>query len=338
MTTTAGELAEYLQAALVGDANAPLAGVSGPDSARAEDLIYLDSPRHHQRVMQSGARCMLALPGTRLGRKTILEVRDPKLAFAKAAAWLSPKSEAAFGVHETAVIAPNARLAPSALIGPFVVIEDGVEVGAGSVLEAFCFLGRGARVGEGCRLHTRVTLYAEARLGDRVEVHSGAVIGSDGFGYVFGEGRWWKFPQIGRLEIGDDVEIGANVTIDRGSLETTQIGDGVKIDNLVQVAHNVRIGENSVIASQVGISGSSMLGKRVMLGGQVGIADHCTLEDGSIVGAQSGIATGKIVRQGQTVWGSPARPLEQAKKQFASMARLPTLAARIRKLEERDEE
>jgi len=338
MTRTAGELAEYLHAALVGDADALLAGVAGPDSARAEDLIYLDSPRHQERVAESGARCVLASPGTRLGGKTILEVRDPKLAFAKAAAWLTLKSEAAFGVHESAVIAPSARLAPSAFIGPYVVIEGGVEIGAGSVIEAFCFLGRGARVGEGCRLHPRVTLYPEASLGDRVEVHSGAVIGSDGFGYVFGEGRWWKFPQIGALEIGDDVEIGANVTIDRGSLETTRIGNGVKIDNLVQVAHNVRIGENSVIASQVGISGSSTLGKRVMLGGQVGVADHCTLEDGAIVGAQSGIATGKIVRQGQTVWGSPARPLEQAKKQFASIARLPTLAARVRKLEERDEE
>jgi UDP-3-O-[3-hydroxymyristoyl] glucosamine N-acyltransferase len=215
-----------------------------------------------------------------------------------------------------------------------VVIEEDVEIGAGTVVEAFCFLGQGARVGEDCWLHARVTLYAGARLGNRVEAHSGAVLGSDGFGYVLGERRWWKFPQIGNLEIGDDVEIGSNTTIDRGSLETTRIGSGVKMDSLVQVAHNVEIGENSVIASQVGISGSSKLGKRVILGGQVGIADHCTLEDESTVGAQSGIATGKTVRRGQTVWGSPARPIEQAKKQFAWAARIPTLAARVQKLEE----
>jgi UDP-3-O-[3-hydroxymyristoyl] glucosamine N-acyltransferase len=170
-----------------------------------------------------------------------------------------------------------------------------------------------------------------------VEVHSGAVIGSDGFGYVFGhasgEDRYWKFPQVGRIEIADDVEIGANTTIDRGSLETTQIAAGVKIDNLVQVAHNVRIGEHTVIAAQTGISGSSTIGKRAIIGGQVGIADHCKLEDGAIAGAQAGIPTGKTIRSGQIVWGTPARPLEKFKEQYAWFARLPELAERVRKLE-----
>ena len=334
MTRTAGELAEYLKAKLAGDALAPISGVAGPQKARAEDLIYLDSPRYQARAAESAARCVLASPGTSFANKTILEVSDPKLAFAKAAAWLAPRTAPPPGIHPTAIVASSAKLAAHVLVGPYVVVEEGVEIGAGTVLEAFCFLGRGARLGESCWLHPRVTLYPQARLGHRVEVHSGAVIGSDGFGYVFGEGRWWKFPQIGSVEIGDDVEIGANTAIDRGSLDTTQLGAGVKIDNLVQVAHNVRIGEGSVIASQVGISGSSTLGKRVLVGGQVGIADHCTLEDGSIIGAQSGIATGKIVRHGQTVWGSPARPLDQAKKTFASVARLPELAERVRKLEE----
>src|SRR4029077_9480400 len=162
---------------------------------------------------------------------------------------------------------------------------------------------------------------------------SGAVIGSDGFGYVFGEGRYWKFPQVGRVEIADDVEIGANSTIDRGSLESTQIATGVKIDNLVQIAHNVRIGEHTVIAAQTGISGSSTIGKHVLIGGQVGIADHCTLEDGAIAGAQAGIPTGKTIRRSQIVWGTPARPLEKFKEQYAWFARLPELAERVRKLE-----
>jgi UDP-3-O-[3-hydroxymyristoyl] glucosamine N-acyltransferase len=214
------------------------------------------------------------------------------------------------------------------------VIEERAEIGAGTVIEAFCFVGRGALVGENCRLHPRVTLYAGSRLGRRVEVHSGVVIGGDGFGYVFGEGRHWKFPQIGTVEIGDDVEIGANATIDRGSLDSTQIGNGVKIDNLVQIAHNVRIGDNSVLAAQTGVSGSTTIGTRVIVGGQVGIADHCKVEDGAIVGAQAGIPTGKTIRGGQTVWGTPARPLEKFKEQHAWFARLPDLAERVRVLEE----
>jgi len=181
-----------------------------------------------------------------------------------------------------------------------------------------------------------VTLYAGVTLGERVVVHSGTVIGSDGFGYVFGEGRHWKFPQVGTVEIADDVEIGANTTIDRGALETTRIGPGVKIDNLVQVAHNVTIGEHTVVAAQTGISGSSAIGKNVVIAGQVGIADHCRLEDGAVAGAQAGIPTGKTIRSGQTVWGTPARPLARFKEQYAWFARLPELAERIHKLERRE--
>jgi UDP-3-O-[3-hydroxymyristoyl] glucosamine N-acyltransferase len=160
------------------------------------------------------------------------------------------------------------------------------------------------------------------------------VIGGDGFGYVFGEGRYWKFPQIGDVEVGDDVEIGCNTTIDRGSLGCTEISDGVKIDNLVQVAHNVRIGEQSVIAAQTGISGSTVLGKRVLVGGQAGIGDHCTIEDGASVGGQAGVVVGKTVRSGQTVWGTPARPLEKFKEQYGWISQLPKLADRLRRLEE----
>jgi UDP-3-O-[3-hydroxymyristoyl] glucosamine N-acyltransferase len=179
-----------------------------------------------------------------------------------------------------------------------------------------------------------VTLYAGARIKDRVEVHSGAVIGGDGFGYVFGEGHHIKFPQIGQIEVGDDVEIGCNSTVDRGSLDSTHIGSGVKIDNLVQIGHNVRIGANSIVAAQVGISGSSLIGENVLIGGQVGIADHCTVEDEAILGAQAGIPTGKTIRRGQMVWGTPARPIERFKEQFGWISRLPSLGARIRKLED----
>ncbi len=333
MTRTAGALAEYLGAKLTGDPLAIVDGVASPERARAGDLIYLDSPRYRERAAASAARCVVVLKGEQMAGKTLLEVGDPKLAFAKAAAWLVPPLAASPAIHPTAVISPSARLAAGCSVGPYVVIEDGVEIGERTAIEAFCFVGRGARLGEDCRLHPRVTLYGGARLGNRVELHAGAVIGGDGFGYVFGEGRQWKFPQIGSVEIGDDVEIGCNTAVDRGSLDTTRLATGVKIDNLVQVAHNVQIGEHSVVAAQTGISGSSTLGKNVIVGGQVGIADHCTLQDGAIAGAQAGIPTGKTIRRGQIVWGTPARPLEKFKEQYAWFARLPELAGRVRELE-----
>jgi UDP-3-O-[3-hydroxymyristoyl] glucosamine N-acyltransferase len=336
MKRTAAELAEHLGARLQGDGGLEITGVAGPENATHSDLIYLDAPKFVPRVEKSAASCVLAQPGTRLAvDKTLLTHADPKFAFAKAAAWLLAKPAPKATVHATAIISTTAKIATSVTIGPYAVIEDDVEIGANSTIAAFCFIGRGSCIGANCVLHPRVTLYAGTHLSDRVEIHSGAVIGSDGFGYVFGEGRYWKFPQVGKIEIASDVEIGANTTIDRGSLETTDIATGVKIDNLVQIAHNVRIGAHTVIAAQTGISGSSTIGKRVLIGGQVGIADHCTLEDGAVAGAQAGIPTGKTIRAGQIVWGTPARPLYKFKTQYAHIARLPELAERVRNLEEK---
>ncbi len=333
MTRTADELAKYLHAKLAGDPDVPISGVATPEAARAEDLIYAASPKHHQQAAASASRCVVAAPGVCLTGKTILEADDPKFAFAKAADWLLAKPAREEGIHRTAIVAPSAAIAASASVGPYAVIEGDVEIGPGSHIGAFCFVGRVARVGESCMLHPRVTLYAGVQIGDRVEIHSGAVIGADGFGYVYGEGRHWKFPQIGSVQIGDDVEIGANTTIDRGSLDTTCIARGVKIDNLVQIAHNVRIGEHSIIAAQTGISGSSTLGERVIVGGQAGIGDHCRIDDDARLGGQAGVLSGKTIRQGDTVWGTPARPLGRFKEQYAWLARLPELAARLRALE-----
>jgi UDP-3-O-[3-hydroxymyristoyl] glucosamine N-acyltransferase len=334
MTRTARELVQYLGAEIVGDADASISGVASPETARADELIYLDSPRHAERAAKSGAKCVLAKPGTRVAGKTILEIAEPKLAFAKAAAWLLPPAPMVPAVHPTAIVHPGAKISARVSIGPYVVIEDAAEIGAGSAIGAFCFVGRGARIGGDCRLHPRVTLYAGAKVADRVELHSGCVIGADGFGYVYGEGRQWKFPQIGTVEIGDDVEVGPNTTIDRGSLDATRIGNGVKIDNLVQIAHNVRVGEHSVIAAQTGVSGSSSIGARVIVAGQVGIGDRCTLEDGAIVGAQAGIPSNKTIRAGHVYWGTPARTFDKFKEQYGWLSRLPELAARVKRLED----
>jgi UDP-3-O-[3-hydroxymyristoyl] glucosamine N-acyltransferase len=327
------QLAEYLKCRVTGRA-VQISGVAGPESAGAEDLIYLESPRHAARVAASAALCAIVPPGVALPGKTTIESQSPKLDFARAAAWILPAPRIAQGIHSTALIAPTAKLAPGVAVGPYAVIDDGVEIGAATEIGAHCVLGRGARIGQRCRLYPRVTLYSGARIGANVTIHAGAVIGSDGFGYVpDADGKYWKFPQSGEVEIGDDVEVGANTTIDRGSLGRTVIARGAKIDNLVQIGHNVRVGEDSVVAAQTGIAGSSVVGRRVVIGGQVGIADHCTIEDGAIVGAQSGVPSNKKLPGGRVYWGTPARPIDKLLEQYAWVAKLPDFAERLKALE-----
>jgi UDP-3-O-[3-hydroxymyristoyl] glucosamine N-acyltransferase len=333
MTRTAKELAEAIGARLEGDAAAEIRGVAAPERAGLHDLIYVEAAKHAERAAASAALCVIADEGAALAGKTILRHKQPKFAFAKAAALLLERAPIASGVHQTAIVAPLTRLSLGVSVGPYAVIGEDVHVGSGTQIGAHTVIGAGCWIGENCRIHPRVTLYAGVRIGHRVEIHSGAVIGADGFGYAHGEGRYWKFPQAGIVEIGDDVDIGANTTIDRGSLDDTRIAEGVKLDNLVHVGHNVQIGSHTVIAAQTGISGSSVLGRHVVVGGQVGIAEHCTLEDGAIAGAQAGIPTGKTIRTGQTVWGTPAREIGKFKEVYVWYARLPELAERIKKLE-----
>lgn len=335
MTRTAGGLAEALGAKLEGDGAAELRGVAAPERAGAHDLIYVEAAKHAARAAASAALCAIAGEGIVLAGKTVLRSAQPKLTFAKAAALLLERAPIATGIHATAIVAPLARVAAGVSIGPYAVIGEDAHIGECTQIGAHCVVGAGCWIGENCRIHARVTMYGGARVGHRVEIHSGAVIGADGFGYAFGEGRYWKFPQAGIVEIADDVEIGANTTIDRGSLDDTRIGEGVKLDNLVHVGHNVKIGAHTVIAAQTGISGSCTIGRHVVIGGQAGFGEHCTVEDGAILGGQSGILGGKTIRSGQTVWGTPARPLEKFKEQYAWFARLPELGERIRKLEQK---
>src|SRR6266404_1118733 len=333
MKRTAKELAESLGATLEGDGSLEVAGVASPERAGARDLIYVERAKHAARAAASAALCAIAGEGVALPGKTVLRTGQPKVAFAKAAELLLGRPPIATGIHATAIVAPLARISPGVSIGPYSVVGEDTHIGAGTQIGAHSVIGAGCWIGENCRIHPRVTLYAGVRVGHRAEIHSGAVIGADGFGYAPGEGKHWKFPQVGIVEIADDVEIGANATIDRGSLDDTRIADGVKVDNLVHIGHNVQIGAHTVIAAQTGISGSSSVGHHVVIGGRVGIADHCTLEENSIAGAQAGIPSGKTIRSGQVVWGTPARPLDKFKEQYAWFARLPELGARIKKLE-----
>ena len=333
MRRTAKELADAIDATLEGDGALEITGVSAPERAASRDLIYVDSAKHAERAAASAALCVIACEGLRLPGKTVLRTDHPRVAFSQAAALLLDRVPIAAGIHPTAIVATLARVAESAHIGPYTVIGEDAHVGEGTQIGAHCVIGAGCWVGENCRIHPRVTLYHHVRIGHRVEIHSGAVIGADGFGYAFGEGKQWKFPQLGIVEIADDVEIGANTTIDRGSLDDTRIAEGVKLDNLVHIGHNCQIGAHTVVAAQVGFSGSCMVGKNVVIGGQAGFGERCELEDGAVVGGQSGVLGGKTVRRRQTVWGTPARSLEKFKEQYALYGRLPELAARIKKLE-----
>ena len=335
MRRTARELAVAISARLEGDAEVEIGGVAAPERAGTRDLIYVQSAKHAQRAAASASIIAIAAEGIALPGKTVLRSAQPKMAFARAAELLLGRTPIASGIHPTAIIAPLSRVAPEVSIGPYAVIGEDTHVGTGTQIGAHAVIGAGCWIGENCRIHARVTLYGGVRLGSRVEIHSGAVIGAEGFGYAFGEGKHWKFPQVGIVEIGDDVEIGANTTIDRGSLDDTRIAEGVKLDNLVHVGHNCQIGAHTVIAAQAGLSGSCLVGKRVVVGGQAGFGERCKLEDGSVIGGQSGVLGGKTVRSGQTVWGTPARSLEKFKELFAWYGRLPQLAARIEGLEEK---
>ena len=333
MTRTASELAKAIGAKIEGDGAVELRGVAAPERAGPHDLIYVEKEKHAERAAVSSALCVIAGDGVAVGGKTVLRHSQPKVAFAKAAALLLGRTPIAAGIHATAIVAPLARIAQGVSIGPYAVIGEDVHVGEGTQIGPHCVIAAGCWIGANCRIHPRVTLYGGVRLGDRVEIHAGAVIGADGFGYARGEGRYWKFPQIGIVEIGDDVEIGANTTIDRGSLDDTRIGEGVKLDNLVHVGHNCQIGAHTVIAALTGISGSCVFGKNVVIGGQAGFGEHCQLEDGAVIGGQSGVLGGKVVRSGQTVWGTPARSMDKFKEQYVWHTRLPELAARIKELE-----
>ena len=334
MPRTAREVANLIGASVVGDPEVALAGCSAPESATPEDLIFVDSAKHVSAAHQSRAKCVIAPEGIALDAKTVLRARNAKLAFAKAAAILHPEQLIAQGIHPSAIISKSAKLGANAAVGPYAVIEDGAEVGANSQIGPYCFIGANAKLGPDCRLHVRVSLYAGVKIGARALIHSGVVIGADGFGLVDDNGKYVKFPQLGTVIIGDDAEIGANTTIDRGALGATTLGDDVKLDNLVHIAHNVQIGSHTAISAQTGIAGSTIVGKNCVIGGQVGMGDHCTLEDGAILGSKCGVLPGKIIKGGAPVWGIPAKPLDKYKEVHFWYDRLPELADRVRKLED----
>jgi UDP-3-O-[3-hydroxymyristoyl] glucosamine N-acyltransferase len=320
MKRTAQEIAEYVGGEVHGNRVAVLESVASLKNAGPSDLSYAEE-KFHEDVAASKAGCVIVRSGEWTS-KTVIIARNPKLAFARAAAWLLTESSEDVGIHPSATVAPDARIGDRVKVGAAAVIESGAVVGDSTVIEAGCYVGKGTTIGNNCTLHPRVVIYKDVAIGNRVIIHAGAVIGADGFGFVNDGAAHVKFPQVGKVIIEDDVEIGANTCIDRGSLETTVIRRGVKLDNLIQIAHNVEVGENTVIAAQTGISGSSTIGARCLIGGQVGIGEHARLDDNTIIGGQGGVLNGKHVHGGEILWGTPVRPLKEFLLQQAQLARL----------------
>jgi UDP-3-O-[3-hydroxymyristoyl] glucosamine N-acyltransferase len=330
MSYTIGQIAALLGLEYKGDGTRLLTKVSRWESADEASLIFLQN--EERRPTQSGtprAGCIIAPRGMAPGGINVIFSEKPKLDFARAASHLHAWPKSRGTRHSTAEVAADAELGQNVEIGPYVVVEGAAHIGEGSILRAGVVVGAGSRLGKDCILFPGVVLYPGAQLGDRVILHAGVVIGGDGFGYVFDGSKQWKFPQVGSVIIEDDVEVGANSTIDRGSLGTTRIGTGSKIDNLVQVAHNVEIGKHVVIAAQTGISGSSVIEDHAVIGGQVGFGDHTRVQKGVVIGSKAGILPGKIVRSGDVYWGVPVRPLREYKRLNALFGRLPEMKAEI---------
>ena len=328
MKQTLQAIAEAVGARLQGDGTVRVRGVASIASASADELVFVENEKHLSQAMRSGAGAVISgefAAGS--SGKPLLICLHPKVAFARAARLLHEKepSRCEAGVHASAVVHPTVTLGIGVGVEEGVVIAQDAKIGDGSRIGAGCVIGSGVKIGSECKIYPNVTIYAGTELGNSVIVHAGAVLGSDGFGYVRDakSGRYQKFPQVGRLIVENDVEIGANTTIDRGALDETRIGRGTKIDNLVHIGHNCRLGENVVIAAQTGLSGSIVIENDVVLGGQVGIGEHARIEEGVMLGGQGGVLPNKVLRgKGVAFWGTPAQPVRQYLKQLAALAKL----------------
>ncbi len=319
----AGELAARLGLEVVGKADTWIRGAAPLESAGDSDVAFVGTPKLFAAAAASRAGCLLAPQQYEVaGGQTVLVSSNPRADFGKTLGILFPARRAAPGIHPAALVDPAAVVDVSAEIGPGAVVEAGTVIGAGVVVGAGCFVGAGSVIGGETVLHHRVTVYPRVTLGKRCIVHAGAVIGADGFGFEMQGGRFQKVPQVGTVAVGDDVEIGANTCIDRAALGVTVIGDGTKLDNMVHIAHNCVLGRHVVIAAQTGLAGGVTVGDYAVVGGQVGVGDKARIESKAVIGSGAGILTSKIVRAGEPVWGTPARPLRQYLAQLAEVSRL----------------
>ncbi len=315
-----------LNAIWEGEGDRDLRRVSSLDSAGPSDVTFVNNAKAAKSAGQSNAGCILVpLSFPNVQGLTIIRVPDPRGAIAQVIPRLHPKRQPARRIHPAAMVGAGTTLGDAVAIGPYAVVGEGCRIGAGTTIGSGTTIGDDVEIGENCTFHPRVTIYHDVSVGSRVVLHSGVVLGADGFGFVPRNGVWENFPQIGRVEIGDDVEIGANSCVDRAALGVTSIGKGTKLDNMVHVGHNCTIGRHVVIAAQTGFAGGVTIDDYAVIGGQVGIGDKAHVQSKTVLGSGCGVLTSKIVRSGQTVWGTPARPLKQYLEQLAVLSRLPEM-------------
>ena len=333
---TVSELAAFVDGRVSGERDTVITQVASIELARENEIAFVEDDKAIQRVGESRAGCLIVPDDApEMEGKCLIRVPRPKLAFALIAEILHPPKRRPASVHPTAAVASTAELDETVFVDAHVRIGERAKVGANSQILHGASIGDDVSIGSACVIHPSVVLYDGISIGERVVLHASVIIGADGFGYVPDENNFrHKFPQIGTVVIEDDVEIGAGSCIDRGALGETRIGRGSKIDNLVQIAHNVQIGERVVIAAQTGISGSTVIEDDAVIGGQVGLGDHARVQSGAIIGSKAGILPGKIVRKG-VWWGIPVQPLEDYKRLNAHMNRLPELREEVKALRQR---
>ncbi|MFA5410359.1 MAG: UDP-3-O-(3-hydroxymyristoyl)glucosamine N-acyltransferase [Candidatus Omnitrophota bacterium] len=337
MQKTLREIAEFIDGEVVGNESVVITGVCGIKEASEGDITFLANPKYASFIEKTRASAIITSRQIKSAAKPIVRTDDPSLAFAKLLSLAGPgEIKHPQGIHPKAIIGKNVFLGRNAAVGPYVVIEDNVSIGDEAIIYAGCFIGQETKIGAHTLIYPNVSIRERVTIGSRVIIHSGAVLGSDGFGFVSVKGTHHKIPQVGTVVVEDDVEIGANVTIDRARFDKTVIGRGTKIDNLVQIAHNVVVGENSIIVAQAGISGSTTLGKGVTIAGQAGLVGHISVGDGAVVAAQAGVT--KSIPANTMVSGYPAKAHAAAKRINACVQNLPRLYEEVARLKKKIEE
>lgn len=331
---TLAEIAKIIEGEVVGDGDIVITGLCGIKEAQAGDLTFVANSKYLPLIEHTRASAIITSRDIDSFSKPIIKTENPSLAFAKMVSLLSPNHAVhPSGIHSTVILGKNVKLGKDVAVGPYVIIEDSVRIGDETIIYAGCYIGHHSIIGKNTLIYPNVSIRERITLGNHVIIHSGTVIGSDGFGFATVKGMHEKIPQIGTVVIEDEVEIGANVTIDRARFDKTVIGKGTKIDNLVQIAHNVVVGENSIIVAQAGVSGSTVIGNGVILAGQAGIVGHISIGDGAVVAAQAGVT--KSVPANTKVSGYPAKPHDLAKRVNACVQNLPHLYKTISELRQK---
>ena len=338
MEKTLKDLALLIQGTVIGDGNLKISGMTNIEDLKPGHLTYLADAKRLSEVEASSIAAVIVSTEIKSSKKPFIQTANPKLAWAILLGLFHPKSGYSKKISEQAAVSKTAKIGKDVTIEPFAFIGERVTIGTGSVIRSFAYVDQDSVIGENTVIHPHVVLYAKTQIGNRVTIHAGAVIGADGFGYVFDGKKQYKIPQVGNVVIENEVEIGACATIDRATVGSTIIHEGVKIDNLVQIAHNVEIGAHSCLSAQVGISGSSKIGKFVTMGGRAGLGDHCEIGDQTTLGAQTGVPSGKVIPPNQVWIGAPARPYQEMKKQVSAQLRSYETQQLVLELKKRIEE